>query len=128
MKKLVLVLGVLLTMSGLYADNAKSVEIINKATDDLRGIAVDDEECQKAILSFYTIVAKDSNRSISVTKEYKDCIAKKQNIERIKLEKEREVLNKALQKIDDKLNNLIIGTSDVDFVSSDTNETADLKG
>ena len=73
MKKLVLVLGVLLTMSGLYADNAKSVEIINKATDDLRGIAVDDEECQKAILSFYTIVAKDSNRSISVTKEYKDC-------------------------------------------------------
>nr|MBP3723971.1 hypothetical protein [Campylobacter sp.] len=99
MKKLLFL--ICLANSLMFAQNLQNYELINLATNDLRGIEVDDEECQKAILDFYSLVVKDSKLNIKLTKEYKECMYKKANghkIEEIKeLERELKARKNALK-------------------------------
>ena len=91
MKKLVLLLTALFLANLLNAENLdKRVALLNMTSDDLRGIEVNDDKCQNAIINFYAAIVKNGEQDINLTKEYKDCIAKKHNGERIKAEKEQE--------------------------------------
>ena len=44
-----------------------------------------DEECKNKVMSFFGIFVEDNKKSINLTKEYKDCVAKKQNRKEINL-------------------------------------------
>lgn len=79
MKKVFLLLTALFLATLLNAKNSdKEIELFNMATDDLRGIDVDDIKCRDAILNFYSIVAKKGEQNVEVVKQYKECMAKKQ--------------------------------------------------
>ena len=67
----------------------------NIVLDNKEDIIIDeqeniDEECKNKVMSFFGIFVENNEKSINLTKEYKDCVAKKQNGERIKTEKEQE--------------------------------------
>ncbi|MBQ9291714.1 MAG: hypothetical protein IJ211_00435 [Campylobacter sp.] len=84
MKKLFLLLTALFLASSLSAENSDNqIALFNMATDDLRGIDVDDTKCRDAILNFYSVVAKKGEQNAEVVKEYKECMAKKQTSEEI---------------------------------------------
>ena len=127
MKKMFLLLTTLF-LANLNAKNIDNIEVARLAglaSDDLRGIKVDDTECQNAIINFYGIMAKNGEQDIKLTKEYKDCIAKKQNSERIKAEKEQEKAEReALNRAFNETKSETIKHEIVDFVNQlDTNET-----
>ena len=116
MKKLLFL--ICLANSLMFAQNLQNYELINLATNDLRGVAVDDEECQKAILDFYSLIVKNDKQTIKLSKEYKECMAKKAQARVKETKKELEALNQQSENSE----NLVLSNN------LDTNETVSVNG
>lgn len=84
MKKFFLLLTALFLATSLNAMTSKDrIAIFHMVAEDLSNIDISNTKCEQAIIDFYAIVAKKGEQNAKVIKDYKDCMAEKQNKEMI---------------------------------------------
>ena len=77
MKKILLLACII--SSSIFANNNAQIELINTITDDLRGVAVDDKDCQNTVIEFHK---KGANlASAELLSKYQFCMQKKNAVE-----------------------------------------------
>ena len=68
-----------LVSSLMFAQNLQNYELINLITNDLRGVSVDDTDCQNTIIEFHKTDSNLVNEELAL--KYQACMQKKNEVE-----------------------------------------------